>query len=440
MHISARSYLTAGVAFIGAGAIAVSPISPINPSLPDIVVPAAASSTPVELTAIVNPIELWAQTIATAAGNLGTLAETFLADPAPILAKIAQNGIISASTAAGIVGLGVEGFFNGVAAMPAAFQAAIDQIIAGDFENGIPSLGNVLLLPIIQAAFPIILGTSLGDIVALLQNPFDNISNVIGVLPQAIGLLGLPLLGLVISPLGQVGLTVQAIFDGITTGDFEAALNAVISFPSDLVGTIVNGNPNFGGGLLGEYGIVEGLLNFRNAVANAITPPAVAPGTQNLAPQNISTPAADEVPDPAAITVSLSTGPEQAAPQPEPAATAAAVIEDEPAAEPAPEPTAEPASTAPIVEETEPEAPAPAPEEAAPVVSGGTTTSTDGTERTKPTRAERASQRAERTSQRAERASEKERTKSSKSAARAASTNSDNKGDSRGSGGKDSAE
>src|SRR5690242_440799 len=108
MQVSARSYLTAGVAFVGAGAIAVSPISPITPSLPDVQIPASAASTmPVELAALVNPIELWFNVFAETAGNIGQLADIALTDPAPILAAILRNQFISGGALADVAGLAV---------------------------------------------------------------------------------------------------------------------------------------------------------------------------------------------------------------------------------------------------------------------------------------------------------------------------------------------
>src|SRR5690242_656437 len=94
MEAVARSYLLAGVALVGAGAIAVGPIQPLPP---DVQVPAMPSSAvPVELNALVNPIELWANVISKTVTNVGGIAETVLANPAPILGKIAENGLISA--------------------------------------------------------------------------------------------------------------------------------------------------------------------------------------------------------------------------------------------------------------------------------------------------------------------------------------------------------
>ena len=75
----------------------------------------------------------------------------------------------------------------------------------------------------------------------------------------------------------------------------EAVANAVISFPSNLVGELINGSPDFGsGGLLGEFGLVRGLLNLRQTVADSLQPPAVS----TLAPVAIA-------PKEAARTVTL---------------------------------------------------------------------------------------------------------------------------------------
>lgn len=95
--------------------------------------------------------------------------------------------------------------------------------------------------------------------------------------PTLIGA-GLPILFEALSPILQVGLTAQGVYDGVTAGDLEAVANALISFPSDMAGTILNGNPTIGNsGLLGsELGLIPSLLTVRQSIADAIQPPAVS--------------------------------------------------------------------------------------------------------------------------------------------------------------------
>ena len=272
MEAVARSYLMAGVALVGAGAIAAGPVQAVPP---EVQVPAVASSTAeVELNALVNPIELWADLIGESVTNVGAIADTILANPAPILANIIGNQLVTADVLAQFATGITSGLITGLGDVPAALGAALQEIAQGNINDGLNNMVAAFIMPVVGA----VLGSNLGDVITVLQNPFLNAANVIeaGLQGAVIGV-GLPALGLVMGPVNVIGETGQAILDGFQAGDMEAVANAVISFPSNLVGDFVNGSAGFGsGGLLGEYGLVQGLLNFRQTVADALQPPALS--------------------------------------------------------------------------------------------------------------------------------------------------------------------
>jgi hypothetical protein len=230
------------------------------------------------LTALVNPIELWADVIAAAVGNVGGIVDTVLENPAPILGNVVNNQLISAQVLASFAATFGEGFVTGVGGVPAALQAATEQILAGQIYDGVSAFAVAFITPVVQGAFGALL--QLGDVSAVLQNPFANAANVVGTIvsvPTLIGA-GLPILLEALAPVMQLGLTGQAIYDGVTAGDFEAVANALISLPSDMVGTILNGNQTIGNsGILGSgFGLIPSLLTVRQAIADAIQPPAVS--------------------------------------------------------------------------------------------------------------------------------------------------------------------
>ena len=324
MHVSARSYLTAGVAFVGAGAIALTPVQPITPTLQPAAAPAAVvvSSAPVELAALVNPIVLWAEALGETAGNVRSLATTVLQDPAPILEAFLRNQFAAGSTLVDVLVPFAKDLITGFTKVPQNTLAAVRNILRGDIFQGVGELATVLITPIAGAMFPLLFSGGLDKITAILQNPFENISRIIGRVVSAQTLIGvgLPLLTDLIAPMIQVGATVQAVFDGLRTRNLEAVINAIISFPSDLFNTIVNGssNPMIGnGGLLGPNGLLAGLLGLRKGVADVIEP---APATPQHPPAplaagsfaNASAPPANDLPDAGAYTVnvSLDAGPE----------------------------------------------------------------------------------------------------------------------------------
>lgn len=278
MEVAARSRLLAGAAIIGAGALVAAPIQPV----PDTVAsPIIQSATPaVELAALVNPIELWSTVISQALANTGELAGIVLENPVPIADKVIDNQLITADVLTTFVTNFGAGTFDGIAMLPTALQAAFDAFLAGNIYDGTFGFVTALLTPVVIGAVTALGG--IDDLVAVLQNPLLNTANVIETVisfPTLIGV-GLPLLTEVLSPVLQAGYTGQLIYDGVTAGDFEAVANALISFPSDLVGTFLNGTtafePNTNGILGVPSGLIASVLGVRQSIADAIEPPAVS--------------------------------------------------------------------------------------------------------------------------------------------------------------------
>src|SRR5689334_13873463 len=90
MEVAVRSYFATGVALVGAGVIAVSPVVP-KPDVELPALPAVHASVPVELTALENPLELVAQLVQQSLANVNALGNRILADPAPILTNQVAN-------------------------------------------------------------------------------------------------------------------------------------------------------------------------------------------------------------------------------------------------------------------------------------------------------------------------------------------------------------
>lgn len=83
MHCHARKLLTAGVAALGAGSIALSPVSPVNQQL----TPAEhhiISNLAVDLAASIDPITPIVNTITTSFANLGNLGKLYGQQPTSV--------------------------------------------------------------------------------------------------------------------------------------------------------------------------------------------------------------------------------------------------------------------------------------------------------------------------------------------------------------------
>ncbi|MED5813675.1 hypothetical protein VST63_15050 [Mycolicibacterium sp. 050232] len=210
--------------------------------------------------------------------NVGSIAETVLANPAPILGKIAENGLVTADVFASVANTFLSGFVAGVGTVPQQIEDAIrNGILEGNIYDGVLALATAFLYPVVSGAFGALV--QLPNITAVLKNPFLNTASVIETaVTGAIVNVGLPLLTNVLAPVAQIGYTGQAIYDAVQAGDFEAVANAVISFPSDMVNTIINSSPPEVGipGLLGPGGLVSCLLTLRQAIADSVHPPVLS--------------------------------------------------------------------------------------------------------------------------------------------------------------------
>ncbi|MEV3901931.1 hypothetical protein AB0K11_06360 [Mycobacterium sp. NPDC050551] len=284
MQVAARSYLAAGVAVLGVGALAASPVAPLQP---DIQAP-RISTAAVQLNALVNPIEEFAAVFEAAAENAGALGARFAEDPAPILSNIIANQRHSAEAIAALAQTFGASFIEAISQTPALLQSAIDDLVAGDISGGLNTLLQVAIGPILDGAINILIFQP--DIYADFQNalrqPIANLLNVIDLTSPAN--IGTTLLGPLLSPVNlltdtvsTIGATGDALAAALEAGDAEAVANAVLSFGPDLTGTVLNGlNPSsfFAAGLLGSNGVVASLLDIRDAVADAIAPQAPIAG------------------------------------------------------------------------------------------------------------------------------------------------------------------
>jgi hypothetical protein len=99
--ISARSHLTAGIAALGVGALALAPVQPITHQV-DLAQEKAVSTLAVNLAATVDPITAWVDTFTTAGANVKTLTEFYMQQPFPLLQTIVANlGTYAAELEAG---------------------------------------------------------------------------------------------------------------------------------------------------------------------------------------------------------------------------------------------------------------------------------------------------------------------------------------------------
>ena len=306
MQLALRPYATAGVALVGASAIAVSPVT---------VPPAAVEQvrdTAVELSALVNPIEVFQPIFAAALENARTAGQAIADNPAPILTQIianqlngigsiggaleAQVGVIprlpqilgdaAANELANLANLGDLGqalIQNVIAtltgtALTDQFQLVLDSVRDADLGGAFSNLFTLGLLTIagqnlgnLEALFglPPILQQPLADAAELFPiaaGPLNNLQSVIATIPTAALLPGLGALTTVALTGAAVGNTLDGFIEAARAGDPEIALNAIITQAGVATQAALDGA--FAPGI----GLVPGLQSLREAIAAAITP------------------------------------------------------------------------------------------------------------------------------------------------------------------------
>jgi hypothetical protein len=283
MQSAVRSYVAAGVAFAGVGALVVSPVAP---PLPDIAAMAAHSTAAVELSALVNPFEQYAEAFSVAFQNLQAIGAQIGQDPAPILSQIVKNQLASAAGVSTFALAFGKSLFGAYAETPQELQTALNQFTSGDVTAALNTLLNTALGPVVQAVFDNVLLNP--NIYAGFQNalrqPIANLLNVIDIVSPT-GVLNI--LGPLLAPVqvltdvtNAFGAAGDGIFAGVKTGNLEEVANALLSLGPDVTYAILNGSQAsgaYGAGLFGSQGIVKGLLTIRDLIAAAITPAPAAP-------------------------------------------------------------------------------------------------------------------------------------------------------------------
>ena len=255
MYITTRSYLTAGIAALGAGAIALSPVQPV-PSHLAIAPHPAVSNLAVELAASsFDPITPWVTTIETSFANIGTLVEFYLDKPFPVLQTVVANlGTYFAELTSGNAGLIPGQIWNNVQTL---FQAPFDPgpgaevptgptdtfISTGDnisrTDNGGVNTGSPynFYLNLLQ----LLVGETLSKDCAVEDCLLPQAAPVLNFLNTPVSGLLLGLLGPVLSPVAQVINSFTAIGEFVMAGDIVGAINEVINIPANLVNAVLNG-------------------------------------------------------------------------------------------------------------------------------------------------------------------------------------------------------
>jgi hypothetical protein len=258
MHVAPRSYLTAGIAVLGAGAIALAPVQPI-PAQVALDPHRVVSNLGVGLAAAVDPITAWVNTFETAAANIGILGEFYMQKPFPLLQTIGAN-----------IATYIEELGNGNAGLiPEQIWGNIQTFFQAPWSPGTPfplaappAIPDPVVLPLgeylsdaVREGFnsPLALNQSLLVFEFLPEaetNPacYDDGNCVFATAAPILNFLNtnfsgqlLGLLGPVLSPFVSLVNSFTAIGEYFEAGDVQSALFELINIPANMTNAFLNG-------------------------------------------------------------------------------------------------------------------------------------------------------------------------------------------------------
>ncbi len=292
MHTAIRHYATAGVALLGAGTIAITPISPI--ANPINIARQSVSHAGVDLVALVNPVTAYTNLVTHTVASLTGLANEVAADPLPILRAILTNSAGNAHLLADALTAAGDALATQLNGLPASLDAVRTQLENGQVADAIVGLfgtgTNLLLAP----ALPLI-----GGVVPVIQNMVANYNDVIqNALPISVALVALTPIYPINATVSAFAALAQDVVDSFSAGDFASAIQDFVAAPAVLTDAFLNGFPGGptafidpAGGLLSGasvgFGSVENLLQAAKAIAAQLTRPVPPPAAFRVAAPHV---------------------------------------------------------------------------------------------------------------------------------------------------------
>ncbi len=245
MELSARSYLAAGVAAAGVGALALAPIQPI-PNRIALAPEKAVSTLAVNLAATIDPITPWVDTLKLTGANIKALLDFYLQQPIPLIKTISANigtyisELPDFNTILNQIATNASTFFYapwspGTCATDPCGDPAFYN---GDYISDVPITNKIPfiapkgfsqrgLYELLPAILPAEQAATLAPLLAFAANHYSG---------QVAGLLG-PLL----APLVVLTRSFTAIGEAFQAGDVTAAINELINIPANVTNGVLNG-------------------------------------------------------------------------------------------------------------------------------------------------------------------------------------------------------
>ena len=269
MHVTSRSYLTAGIAALGVGAIALTPVQPI-PTLDqdrvtrNLAVALAAAPAPLP------PVEAWVKTFETSIANIQALLNFYASNPGGYESPLGLTGdfqavfpllqTVIANQMTYLDWLGNPDIEDPLAAISGQMVQNLQTFFNAPWSPGDPAgvyvsetaVTSALGLPLSQqfvfGFLPSALGFTPEEWEASPLKPVVDFTATY-YSGQVVGLLG-P----VFAPLVELTRSFTAIGEFFQAGDVESAVTELINIPANITNAVLNG-----GGFLDLTGVVNAI-------------------------------------------------------------------------------------------------------------------------------------------------------------------------------------
>ncbi|WP_059018999.1 hypothetical protein [Mycobacterium sp. M26] len=217
MQISLRSQLIAGVAVVGASAIAITPITQPN-VLPTVHAPA------IQLVQFDNPFIVFGPVLEYTVEDIASLISGPVADPLPILRTLAVNQIGNVTdllVAAGAIGIGVGASLWNI---PSGVITATTELLSGDVQGAILALQAAFIEPIAVE----LTNVTIPKITKVVTQTIDHLTALVNVLPSAVLGIITATVNAVTATIGATVATGQQFANNLQTLNFEGMWNSII--------------------------------------------------------------------------------------------------------------------------------------------------------------------------------------------------------------------
>ena len=257
----------------------------------------AAPTAPTAPTAVSGgAAEFYEQVINSVIDNITQIGDTFDQQGlTPILTQVVRNQTTALSNLGGALGNAGEGIVAALQTqLPRYLGEASTALREGNIQGALNSVFLAALVPIISGSGLLTTPELLQSITNIITVPMQNLVNVINTQGSNLVLLGsLALIGPAVGAYGGLGAAIQGIVDGLSTGDLDATVTALLKAPAIVVDGVLNGGyePNVAGfiglDLPGVSITTGGLLGHAEISDEGIKMPGTIPALQLIA-QTIS--------------------------------------------------------------------------------------------------------------------------------------------------------